>query len=625
MAENQIRLSQLIGYYGPGAMVDLPDRSVLVMGLDHWDQRSGAFRLIEEPRLSRLLRLRLQDDNRLATSGDPQLRTPPLDLRDPRRVSPKIRATIFPRWFVCDTAPGDPPDRRRLVRFQQLEAPKRLDYRGDDGKRRRVSPIRFVCGCEDGHLQDVDWRRVVHQNAPGREGCQEPLWLEDGGTTGDPRQTRVYCECGASLSLNDLFQPGRLGQCRAEWPWIDNGRDPDGCCHMLRLLTRSATNTYFPQVTRVISLPASVDQLAELVRSVWSALQTCASVEDVKLARRFNPQVAATLEGYPDEEVWSRIAVMRRSDDQEDQAENPRLAEFAMLASGQPVIGTPTPDALLHAETLPRATWDPGNSPILKGIFSLVAVHRLREVACLYGFTRFEPAPVITDEFEDVGLAVRGAPLARNPTWLPAVEQFGEGLFLTLDRDALQGWRERPQVQERIAALGVGADRWLQQRRQRGENISDRAIRDQLRPEYLLAHSLAHALITEVAIDCGYPASSIRERIYISEGLGAAVPAVGILIYTASAGNQGTLGGLVEVSRRFAQVLENALERQRLCSGDPVCADHDPAAAADDRALHGAACHGCLVIAETSCEARNLFLDRALLIDTVGPSGVGFF
>jgi hypothetical protein len=62
-----------------------------------------------------------------------------------------------------------------------------------------------------------------------------------------------------------------------------------------------------------------------------------------------------------------------------------------------------------------------------------------------------------------------------------------------------------------------------------------------------------------------------------------------------------------------------------LCSGDPVCADHDPAAAADDRALHGAACHGCLVIAETSCEARNLFLDRALLIDTVGPSGVGFF
>jgi hypothetical protein len=176
-----------------------------------------------------------------------------------------------------------------------------------------------------------------------------------------------------------------------------------------------------------------------------------------------------------------------------------------------------------------------------------------------------------------------------------------------------------------MGALQAGADLWIQQRRQRGENIPDHAIQEQLRPEYLLAHSLAHALISEVAIDCGYPASSIRERIYISTEPGTPITRVGLLIYTASAGNQGTLGGLVEINRRFDTVLKAALERQRLCSGDPVCADHDPASAAEDRALHGAACHGCLVIAETSCEARNLFLDRALLVDTVGPYGVGFF
>jgi hypothetical protein len=113
-----------------------------------------------------------------------------------------------------------------------------------------------------------------------------------------------------------------------------------------------------------------------------------------------------------------------------------------------------------------------------------------------------------------------------------------------------------------MGELRAGADRWIQQRWQRGENISDRAIRDQLRPEYLLAHSLAHALITEVGIDCGYPASSIPERIYISQNVGDPGPDVGILIYTVSAGNQGTLGWPVEVSRRFAQVLDSALERQ---------------------------------------------------------------
>jgi hypothetical protein len=116
-----------------------------------------------------------------------------------------------------------------------------------------------------------------------------------------------------------------------------------------------------------------------------------------------------------------------------------------------------------------------------------------------------------------------------------------------------------------------------------------------------------------------------RERLYVSERVGEEGPAAGILIYTASPGNQGTLGGLVEVARRFAQVLESVIERQRLCSGDPVYADHDPAVAADDRALHGAACDGCLVLAETSYEARNLFLDRALLGDTVVASGAGLF
>jgi hypothetical protein len=30
-----------------------------------------------------------------------------------------------------------------------------------------------------------------------------------------------------------------------------------------------------------------------------------------------------------------------------------------------------------------------------------------------------------------------------------------------------------------------------------------------------MAHSLAHALMTEVAIDCGYPASALKERVYL--------------------------------------------------------------------------------------------------------------
>ena len=147
MAEDKVRLSQVIGVFGPGAMLDLPERSVLVQGLDHWEMfGTGTFHTIEEPRLARLLHQRLKDDGRLVADRPPELRTPPIDTGDPTRISPGIKATVFPRWFACDAIAGDLPNRRRLARFQDLEPPKRLEHKGDDGKRRKASPIRSPPG-----------------------------------------------------------------------------------------------------------------------------------------------------------------------------------------------------------------------------------------------------------------------------------------------------------------------------------------------------------------------------------------------------------------------------------------------------------------------------------------------
>ena len=41
MAENFLRCSQLVGSFGPGSLVDLPDRSVIIGGLSDWDQKGG--------------------------------------------------------------------------------------------------------------------------------------------------------------------------------------------------------------------------------------------------------------------------------------------------------------------------------------------------------------------------------------------------------------------------------------------------------------------------------------------------------------------------------------------------------------------------------------------------------
>ena len=134
-----------------------------------------------------------------------------------------------------------------------------------------------------------------------------------------------------------------------------------------------------------------------------------------------------------------------------------------------------------------------------------------------------------------------------------------------------------------------------------------------------MLHSLAHMLLTAISLECGYSAASIRERIYVRED------AYGILLYTGTPDAEGTLGGLVQVGRKIARHLDAALELGRLCSNDPVCAQHKPDHKHEGRSMHGAACHGCLLIAEPSCERRNELLDRSLVVPTVDQTDAAFF
>jgi hypothetical protein len=620
MARNLQRLSNLVGNFGPGAMLDLPTRSVLVGGLERWEMRQGAFKPIEEPRLARMLERMLKDTGRLDDGRSLSLRTPPLAADVFNREPPGVAVTVFPTWFVCAAeqtqVDGREIRRRRLVRWSDLDPTGgRRRYGLEDGRRVEVTPIRFVAGCEKGHLQDIDWRWVVHGDSEAR--CREPMWLVETGTSADPRDTRVECNCGRSLSLEQAFQRGRLGHCRGERPWLGD-RDPADCDRLLRFLTRTATNTYFPQVATVISLPSAEDVLSALVQGHFSDLNDAQSAGDIAQARRFNSALRASLEGYSDADVFARLQLLRSRRDQ-DASLPPKLAEFDVFASGNATIGENQSDSLLFAETLPRAAWDPDTDPALRSIGDLVVVHRLREVSCLYGFTRFEAAPTSADgELEDIRLAVHGAPLSLGAEWLPAVEQFGEGLFIHFDGAAVGAWLEREGVRTRAAQLLAGFDLWERQHQTR---------LDYPGVAYAMLHGLSHALMAEIALECGYPASALKERIYaLSDRAGPGGTArYGILIYTATTGNQGTLGGLIATAPEFVRILRSALGRLGVCSNDPICADHEPTSTADDRALHGAACHGCLLIAETSCEARNLFLDRSLLVETMVGHLAEFF
>jgi hypothetical protein len=248
-------------------------------------------------------------------------------------------------------------------------------------------------------------------------------------------------------------------------------------------------------------------------------------------------------------------------------------------------------------------------SAAMKLVERVVMIHRLREVTALTGFSRFEY--ISQDVDDDIPFAAEMAPLGKNNNWLPAVENRGEGIFIQLKKEAVQAWAQQPEVKEAAKAFERGVELYNQ------EHQAKREFRG---PEYVLLHTLSHLLMHTISLECGYPAASIKERIYNDGDVG-----YGIMLYTASSDSHGTLGGLASTALSIDLYLAKALALGDRCSNDPICGLHQPDDQNDKRHFHGAACHGCTYLSETSCESMNDFLDRNLVVRTIAGGQMQFF
>ena len=593
----QLRQSQVITTYGPGALIDLPRQAAIVGGLDSWP---NDLEEVAEPRLTRKLQ---------AMTDLPHVRlyAPPPAPREPWGPARGIGAWRFPEWFVVqeETEFSKPQRSRRLVHRKALDDRERFEGR-------TVVPTRFVRACKRGHVDDLDWRGFVH--GPGLR-CRRQLWLDESGTTGDLSDLRVRCECGESRSLHEAADLGAnpLGPCQGARPWLGRSANED-CGQPSRLLIRSASNAYFPQVVSVLSLPERGTAVAGTVLALWEDLQIVTGADELAFIKK-KPQVAQALAPFSDAEVLQNIQAIRDGATGERTVKQVELDALLNVPEG--FGGNAPPDGDFHALRLPESAWRIANTEQSDGIAAVIQLHRLREVQALIGFTRLDAVtPDIHGEYE---ADVERAEIALEPQWFPAVENRGEGLFIQLRTAAVRKWLKRPAVQQRLRQLADGYEVWRQDRKTQ-------------RPfpggPYVLLHSLSHLLIQSLAMRCGYPASSIRERIYAEAGPAGernGTESYGILLYTGTPDAEGTLGGLVQQAHQIEDHLADALRAGTLCSNDPICAQHQPGTSMEQRWLHGAACHGCTLIAETSCEMRNDYLDRALVVPVLGLPNAAFF
>lgn len=598
-----VRPSAIMYNAGVGALVDLPNMSVVVKGLDDWDLTHAES--VDEPRLLAAVR-HFAGDQVQAINSPPHL---PEGERDPFGDWTRVGVPVapFPRWLRCTKKTC-----RRLGRMDSGEF--ELDFKpvntdktlfrhrnclsGSGRTNSRAITARFVLVCPDGHLDDFPYDMFIH--GPGGT-CGSPRYrMDDRGQTLGP-DVIVRCEqCDKYRSMFGAFGPAAesvLPACRGRNPQLGSF-EAGGCDAPTRAMVLGASNMWFAQNLSSLYIPDPGGDLPTLVRDHWEDLHDAQTERDIEQFLRFAKP--AGFDGFDAADVLAAVQERRTP---------------SKAASAQPDLKKPEWDAFTAAGQglAPGGSSDfrlrPVPAPNLPGLASVILVERLREAKAFVGFTRIGPY-----DPEDPGNINLGKISNHRPTWVPGTDQRGEGIFLRLDEEAVAEWTER--------AVGAGTlDALYAANRDRNRLLGRPDDHGWIGDRGVLLHTLSHVIVRQLALDCGYSSASLSERIYYGT---PDDPQAGILIYTTAADTEGTLGGLVALGKtpNLTRVLRAALENARRCSGDPLCSEHMPSA--ETGAINGAGCHLCCFASETTCEFNNRFLDRRVLAD-VGDAALPFF
>lgn len=557
----QVRSSQLISTFGPGAIVDLPDRdSYMVLGLHAWPLGT----LVDEPNLRAVLRVS-------------ELRAPAMT--GSRKDVPVRRFPIVHRCPSCS----------RLIRGSFCQ-------RSTCGV--AAAPARFVVACPNGHVDDFPWHWWAHSADRPQKGevtagdedaapiCVEEdgaIVLDDRGASNSLAELIVKClKCRRRRSLRGSLEPGPFDTfpCSGLRFWLEDSETD--CAGAVRGALRGASNVYFSVPASALSLPRHSSPVSVLLKDHWVTL--------LAIAETARPALLEALLGPAGYTASDGMEALSRYLQVVETEVELREEEYRALLGPHATsdLGPPAPYFQARDGSVPT-----GFDSLIRQV---ALVDRLREVRVLHGLTRL----AARDQDTMAEASVTVAPITRGkPNWLPAVENFGEGIFLSFDSLQLRGLEQSTEAVSRANAIQRAYTMWRKERKLPPADSPPNA-------GFIALHSLAHLLIRQLSLYCGYGMASIRERVY---GVGEQA---GILIYTSAADADGSLGGLVSFGtpERLAAILSAGLANAAWCSQDPLCGDRKPDPGAH---LSGAACHACLLLPETSCEHGNRFLDRRLL------------
>jgi len=651
---------------GVQAIIESPVGAYKVMDINHWwffnannpsnylltDDDGNYIFEIKEPRLL----------NRLRGTGIFQnlqriIQVPPNAQNEDNRLMPAKenqvgRAEYFPTWFFCETCERfktigewwngwqdvlkndegvNDPDRirERFIYDSKLSGRPNCYCCYKDNllkgtpkrKYHKLEQVRFVFVSPDGELKDIDWTRwITAQRLGANNSDEETEGLESGRYLlgQDTCCDNVSLQYIRSTKLSDLA--GITIQCEScnrkkTLAGFFNLRRKKGNITdsqqktypvFFKPLIRTSNSIYYPIVMNSLFIPQPEIKLSHDQKAAIRLLSTAGNTPEqiaavTKIALKDIQQVLG-------EGVYLSENEFRRNE------YHYLLNEYQyLLNTGN--FESDEKDLIL--ENIPL-------NDTLKnfGFEKIIKIKRLKLTSVQTGYTRLSPMDRDTfsnsrDKFirfdnKDIPLKAKFTVAKPNESeYLMGVENFGEGIFIQWNDEQMKSFvadfMKNEKSQREILTL--------YQRVQQNEMISKDKFSNTIHlAKFVLIHSFSHLIIKELEFLCGYPSSSVSERIYCDSDT-----MNGLLIYTI-AGSEGSFGGLIKQadSENFSKILSSALLRARDCSSDPICYESDGQGVGG---LNYAACYSCLLISETSCEEFNSFLDRKILID----SNFGYF
>ncbi len=644
MTESPLRRAQLIHTFGVGALYVTNEKVGLIgAGLDFWFQDPDGKNindrnefLISERRLAK----RLNVDHFMKP---PDYRLPIKSyVQNSSSKNLKIRIPFlrFPQWHYCINRKCS--TMRRLMLTENTNKPKCLVCNT------RMVQVPLVSICEDGHIDDFPWNEFVHRTlTPPCSG--DKLKFKFTGVPSLAGQS-IYCEgcnkrrtLATALGKNISIEKGVAFPCNGRRTWLDE-EGGESCNKTYGGSLRSSLKVYFSKTAKSIYIPEDNSNINPELEDIfldrsWSSLITTIKGlvgEKIKsnFFRDFSTINNQVLKGIIESQnnilnIKDRLA--KFTDDELNSCIDKYINNEEALSSDTSELEFGTEEEednyrskeyklFLKTNNIKNFETKPININNYEGIISkyfknITLVHKLVETSAMYGFTRKEFQENL--RLEEYKNKLRLYPISNfNETWLPATQTAGEGIFLEIKPDLLESWEQKSEIIER---MGIIKSNYLSSVGKSDEDTNELPV-----ARKVLLHTLSHILINQLVYDCGYGASSLKERIYSS--LNENNNMSGILIYTVGGDSEGSMGGLVRMGRPgfFEGTFKRALIKSSWCSVDPVCSEIGSSTGQGPNSSNLSACHNCALVPETSCEMFNSFLDRTLVTGDYKNRSIGF-